>query len=87
VVIAAGANSAAQVGDRVAWVWVPGSYAELLAVPNERVIPKPADVSFEAAAGGLMQGLAAQHLCYDAAPVPDGAFVLVHSAQAASVAC
>ena len=27
-----------------------------------------------------MQGLTAQHLCYDAVPVPGGAVVLVHSA-------
>jgi NADPH2:quinone reductase len=80
VVVAVGARSAAKIGDRVAWERVPGSYAELLAVPDERLIPMPPGVTFEAAAGGLMQGLTAQHLCYDAVPVPDGAVVVVHSA-------
>jgi NADPH2:quinone reductase len=80
VVIAAGENATAKIGDRVAWAWVAGSYAELVAVPNERAIAIPDRVSFEAAAGGLMQGLTARHLCFDAVPVPEGAIVLVHSA-------
>jgi NADPH:quinone reductase len=37
-------------------------------------------VSFEAAAGGLMQGMTAQYLSYVAVPVPQDAVVLVHSA-------
>jgi NADPH2:quinone reductase len=80
VVVAVGEESTAEVGDRVVWERVPGSYAEILAVPNKYVIPIPAGVTFEAAAGGLMQGLTAQHLSYDAVTVPEGAVVLVHSA-------
>jgi NADPH2:quinone reductase len=80
VVVAVGQDSTAKVGDRVAWERVLGSYAEVLAVPNKYMIPIPDGVSFEAAAGGLMQGLTAQHLCYDAVPVPRDAVVLVHSA-------
>ena len=80
VVIAVGDQLAAKIGDRVAWQGVPGSYAEMVAIRDERLIPMPESVTFEAAAGGLMQGLTAQHLCYDAVPVPDGAVVLVHSA-------
>jgi NADPH:quinone reductase len=80
VVIAVGGRSAASIGDRVAWEWVPGSYAEILAAPNERLIPIPESVTFEAAAAGLMQGMTAQHLCYEAVPVPNDAVVLVHSA-------
>jgi NADPH:quinone reductase len=80
VVIAVGDQSTAKVGSRAAWERVPGSYAEMVAVPDERLIPMPESVTFEAAAGGLMQALTAQHLCYDAVPVPDGAVVLVHSA-------
>jgi NADPH:quinone reductase len=80
VVIAAGDQSTAKAGDRVAWQRVPGSYADMVAVPDGRLIPIPRSVTFEAAAGGLMQALTAQHLCYDAVPVPAGAVVLVHSA-------
>ncbi|MEH0845861.1 zinc-binding dehydrogenase [Micromonospora sp. CPCC 205711] len=80
VVVAVGEESTANVGDRVAWDGVFGSYAEILAVPNKNMIPIPPGVTFEAAAGGLMQGLTAQHLCYDSVPVPKDAVVLVHSA-------
>jgi NADPH2:quinone reductase len=80
VVVSVGDESIAEVDDRVAWQGVPGSYAEYLAVSNKYLIPIPPSVTFEAAAGGLMQGLTAQHLSYDAVPVPKGAVVLVHSA-------
>ncbi|MEU9155502.1 quinone oxidoreductase [Streptomyces sp. NPDC048417] len=80
VVIAVGADSTARIGDRVAWQFVPGSYADMVAVPHERLVPIPDDVTFEAAAGGLMQGLTAQHLSHDAVPVPSGTVALVHSA-------
>ena len=79
VVTAVGDRSTARVGDRVAWEWVPGSYAEVIAAPSERLIPIPQRVSFETAAAGLMQGMTAQHLCDEAVPVPDDALVLVHS--------
>jgi NADPH2:quinone reductase len=80
VITAVGDRSTARVGDRVAWEWVPGSYAEVVAAPSQRLIPIPESVSFEAAAAGLMQGMTAQHLCYEAVPVPNDAVVLVHSA-------
>src|SRR2546430_16331168 len=80
VVIAVGDRSTARVGDRVAWEGVPGSYAELVAAPSERLIPIPEGVSFEAAAGGLMQGMTAQHLCYEAVPGATDVSRLVHSA-------
>jgi NADPH2:quinone reductase len=80
VVTAAGDQATAKAGDRVAWVSVPGSYADMVAVPNDRLVPVPEGVSFEAAAGGLMQGLTAQYLSYVAVPVPQDAVVLVHSA-------
>jgi NADPH:quinone reductase len=79
-VIAVGGRSAARIGDRVAWEWVPGSYAEILQAPNERLIPIPESVTFEAAAAGLMQGTTAYHLCYEAVPVSNDAVVLVQSA-------
>jgi NADPH:quinone reductase len=80
VVVAVGDQSAAKVGDRVAWEYVPGSYAEMVAVPNERLVRVPDGVTFEAAAGGLMQGMTAQYLSYVGVPVPKDAVVLVHSA-------
>lgn len=80
VVVAVGDQSNAKVGDRVAWEHIPGSYAEMTAVPDERLVPIPDAVTFEAAAGGLMQGMTAQYLSCVAVPVPKDATVLVHSA-------
>lgn len=80
VVAAVGDQATAKVGDRVAWEHVPGSYADIVAVPDARLIPIPEGVSFETAAGGLMQGLTAHYLSHVAVPVPSDAVVLVHSA-------
>jgi NADPH2:quinone reductase len=80
VVIEAGEQSAVKAGDRVAWEHAPGSYADLVAVPDDRLIPIPGTVTFEAAAGGLMQGLTAHYLSHVAVPVPKDAVVVVHSA-------
>jgi len=80
LVAAAGEGAIAKPGDRVAWVGVAGSYADMLAVPNDVLVPVPEGVSFEAAAGGLMQGMTAQYLTYVGVPVPEGAAVVVHSA-------
>jgi NADPH2:quinone reductase len=80
VVVSTGEQSTAKVGDHVAWEYVPGSYAEMVAVPNQRLVQIPDGVTFEAAAGGLMQGMTAQYLSCEAVPVPKGAVVLIHSA-------
>jgi NADPH2:quinone reductase len=77
---AVGDRATAKVGDRVAWEKVPGSYADMVAIPGERAVPIPDGVSFQAAAAGLMQGVTAQYLCHVAVPVPRDAVVLVHSA-------
>ena len=80
VVVAVGDQSTAKIGDRVAWEHIPGSYAEMVAVPNERLVLISDDVTFAAAAGGLMQGMTAHYLSHVAVPVPKDAVVLVHSA-------
>jgi NADPH:quinone reductase len=80
VVVAAGDQAIAKPGDRVAWVGVLGSYADMVAVPNDVLVPVPGGVSFEAAAGGLMQGMTAQYLSYVGVPVPRDSVVVVHSA-------
>jgi NADPH2:quinone reductase len=87
VVVAVGDQSTVKVGDRVAWEHIPRSYAEMVAVPNDRLVPIPDAVTFEAAAGGLMQGLTAHYLSHVAVPVPNDAVVLVHSAGSGSGAC
>ncbi|HKT02289.1 MAG TPA: quinone oxidoreductase [Rugosimonospora sp.] len=69
-----------RVGDRVAWVNVPGGYAERVAVPAERVVPLPRELAPELAAAALLQGLTAHYLTQDTAPVGPGDVVLVHAA-------
>ena len=67
-------------GERVAWLAVPGSYAERVAVPAERSVPIPEGVSTETAAAVLLQGVTAQYLATSVYPVQAGDDVLVHAA-------
>lgn len=68
------------VGDRVAWVSAPGSYAEQVVVEAARAVPVPPDVSEEQAAAALLQGMTAHYLCSSVYPVKEGDTVLVHAA-------
>ncbi|WP_228717947.1 alcohol dehydrogenase catalytic domain-containing protein [Kitasatospora acidiphila] len=45
------------VGDRVAWFYHPGSYAELLAVPAHSLVRVPDGISDETAAAVMMQAI------------------------------
>jgi NADPH:quinone reductase len=67
-------------GDRVAWCSILGSYAEYASVPAERLVPIPAGVSDQQAAGAMLQGMTAQYLAYDAFPLKRGETALVHAA-------
>ena len=68
------------VGDRVAWIYAYGTYAEQIALPAADAVPVPAAVSDETAAAVMMQGLSAHHFATEAAPVQPGQTVLVHAA-------
>jgi NADPH2:quinone reductase len=68
------------VGDRVAWVSAPGSYAEQVVVDAEKVVPVPEGVSDEVAAAALLQGITAQFLTTSTHAVQPGENVLVHAA-------
>jgi NADPH:quinone reductase len=67
------------VGDRVAWVAAPGSYAERVAVDAERAVPVPDAVDDEVAAA-LLQGITAHYLSSSTHEVKSGENVLVHAA-------
>jgi NADPH:quinone reductase len=67
-------------GARVAWVGVPGSYAEYAAVPVDRLVPIPTGVSDQQAAAALLQGLTAHYLSHDTYPLKKGETALVHAA-------
>lgn len=68
------------VGDRVAWTGVPGSYAEQVAVPAGTAVPVPAGVDLQTAAAVMLQGMTAHYLATSTYPVADGDTVVVHAA-------
>lgn len=68
------------VGDRVAWCDVQGSYAELVTVPAARAVRVPEEVSYEQAAGVLLQGMTAHFLVTETYRVSRGESILVHAA-------
>jgi NADPH2:quinone reductase len=75
-----GAGRIHDTGERVAWVGVPGSYAEQVAAPRARLVPVPDGVSPEVAAAALLQGMTAYYLAADSYPIERGDWVLVHAA-------
>lgn len=68
------------VGQRVAWVYAPGSYAERIVLPATSAVPLPDDVDDRLAASLMMQGLTASHFATDFYPVQSGDVALVHAA-------
>jgi NADPH:quinone reductase-like Zn-dependent oxidoreductase len=69
-----------RIGDEVLAYPVDGGYAEAVTVPASAVIPKPAEMPFEQAAGLLLTGVTAYHLV-EATGVRAGDTVLVHAAS------
>jgi NADPH2:quinone reductase len=69
-----------QPGQRVAWVYAPGSYAERIVIPADAVVPIPEAIDDRTAAATMMQGLTASHFATDFYPVQPGDIALVHAA-------
>lgn len=68
------------VGDRVAWVYGPGSYAEQIAIPATSLVHIPDGISDSVAASLMMQGLTASHFGTDFYPIQSGDVVFIHAA-------
>ncbi len=75
-----GAGTVADGGERVAWIAVPGSYAERVAADRKALVPVPDGVSAEDAAAALLQGMTAHYLAWDSYPIEEGDWVVVHAA-------
>jgi NADPH2:quinone reductase len=75
-----GAGTVVDSGERVAWVAVPGSYAELVAADRDSLVPVPDDVPPDVAAAALLQGMTAHYLASDSYPIQTGDWVVVHAA-------
>lgn len=71
---------ALKVGDRVAWSGTLGSYAELVAVPEEHLVPVPQPIGDEQATAAMVHGLTAHYLVNDAHKLKPDETALVHAA-------
>ena len=69
-----------EVGDRVAMAGLAmGSYADKMVVHARHLVDVPADVSLDAAAAVLEQGLTAHYLCHSTYALKAGDVALVHA--------
>jgi len=66
-------------GDRVAWVYVPSSYAERIVAPVTSLVKVPDGIDDKTAAAVMMQGLTASHFATDFYPIQPGDVALVHA--------
>ena len=69
-----------KVGDKVAYTGVPGAYAELAAVPADRLVKLPAGVTTKQGAAAMLQGMTAHYLACTTYPLKSGDNCLVHAA-------
>jgi NADPH:quinone reductase len=67
-------------GERVAWVYAPGSYAKRITIPATSLVPVPDAIDDRVAASVMMQGLTASHFATDFYPVQPGDIAFVHAA-------
>ncbi len=67
-------------GDRVAWILIPGAYAEYTVVPEHRLIPVPRGLPVNTATAILFQGVTAWLWTTAVYPIRAGHHVLVHAA-------
>ena len=67
-------------GQRVAWVYAPGSYAGKVVIPASALVPVPDAIDDRTAAAIMMQGLTASHFATDFYPVQPGDIAFVHAA-------
>jgi NADPH2:quinone reductase len=67
-------------GDTVAWTGVPGSYAQMTAVPADRLVKLQAGVAPKDGAAAMLQGMTAHYLVKSSYPLKKGDTCLVHAA-------
>jgi NADPH2:quinone reductase len=67
-------------GDRVGYAGAAGAYAELRALPADRVVKLPDGISTRLAAASMLKGMTAEFLLRRCYPVKAGDAILVHAA-------
>ena len=69
------------VGDYVAWAGAPGSYAEVVVAPADKLVPfNVTMVEARVAAAVMLQGMTAHYLTHSTFPLEEGHKALVHAA-------
>ncbi len=68
------------VGDRVAWSFAIGSYAELVTIPADQAVAVPDRIGDDVAAAVMLQGMTAHYLARDTYPLAPGDRCLIHAA-------
>jgi NADPH2:quinone reductase len=81
-IVGIGPESSAEfkVGDKVAWQGAPGAYAEMAAIPFDRLVKIPDGVSTDQAAAVMLQGMTAHYLATTTYPLESGDTCLIHAA-------
>jgi NADPH2:quinone reductase len=69
-----------QVGQRIAYSFVQGAYAEYAVIPAEKAILIPENLDTQTAAAALLQGMTAHYLTHDTFPLGRGHTALIHAA-------
>lgn len=69
-----------QEGQPVAYTGVPGSYAESVLVPADRLVHMPDNLDVKVGAAAMLQGMTAHYLAYTTYPLQPGDACLVHAA-------
>jgi NADPH:quinone reductase len=68
-----------QVGDRVAYSSIPGSYAEYVHAPVDKIVKIPKGVDTKTAAAAMLQGMTAHFLVNDTYHLKAGDTCLIHA--------
>lgn len=68
------------IGQRVAWVYAPGSYAQKIAIAASSLVPIPDGIDDKTTAAVMMQGLTASHFATDFYATQPGDIAFVHAA-------
>ncbi len=79
-VVEVGEGADWKVGDRVAWCDVPGSYADHVVAPGDRLVAVPEETRLDRAAAVMLQGMTAHYLVKSTFPLRAGQRCLVHAA-------
>jgi NADPH2:quinone reductase len=80
VVAVGGGVTNVKAGDRVAWFFAWGSYAQQVIAPAAQLAPLPDDIDFETAASVMMQGLTASSFVSESYKIEPRRVALVHAA-------